>query len=140
MVGQRFIIDFCIVSANLFSFMVDVLDKRGAKLSTDHHLVVCILSGLNHPRTRKQFRAGRAYKIKWELPADKKVKHTFASKVASLFRKLPDYIDDVESEWNLNLHSLHTQLLVVVANVWEVKRVVVRKEMLGMSKSSRSYP
>ena len=75
---------------------------REAELSTDHHLVICILRGLNHPRTRKRFRAQlRAHKIKWELLADKKVRPTFASKVASLFRELPDYTEDVETEWDL---------------------------------------
>ena len=94
------IIDFCIASADLFS-SVDVCIKRGAELSTNHHLVVCILRGLNHPRTRKRFRAQRAYGIKWELLANKKVRHTFASKVASLFRELPDYTEDVETELDL---------------------------------------
>ena len=49
----------------------------------------------------KQFRAQRAYRIKWELLANKKVRHTFASKVASLFRGLPDYTEDVETDWDL---------------------------------------
>ena len=62
--------------------------KKGAKFSTDHHLVVCFLRGLNHLKTRKRLGARRAYRIKWELLADKKVKHTFASKVAFLFREL----------------------------------------------------
>ena len=61
-------------------------------LPIDHHLVVCI--------PRKQFRAQRAYRIKWELLAEK-VRHTFASKIASLFRKLSDYTEDVEIEWDL---------------------------------------
>ena len=30
-----------------------------------------------------------------------KSKNTFASKVASLFRELPDYTEDVETEWDL---------------------------------------
>ena len=81
--------------------MVDVCVERGAELSTDHHLVVCFLKDLNHPRIRKRFRARRAYRVKWELLNDKKMKHTFASKVASLFRELPDYTEDVETEWNL---------------------------------------
>ena len=81
--------------------MVDVPVRRGAELSTDQHLVVCILRGLNHPRTRKKVRARRAYRIKWELLADKKMRHTFTSKVASLFRELPDYTEDVETDWNL---------------------------------------
>ena len=99
--GQRFIIDFCIVSADLLSPLVDVRVKRGSELFTDHHLVVCLLKGLNHSRTRKRFRARRAYRIKWELLANKKVRHTFASKVAFLFRELPDLIKNVETEWNL---------------------------------------
>ena len=36
-----------------------------------------------------------------ELLADKKVRHTFASKVASLFRELPDYTEEVETKWDL---------------------------------------
>ena len=36
--GQCSIIDFCIVSPDLFSSVVDVRVKREAKLSTDHHL------------------------------------------------------------------------------------------------------
>ena len=35
------LIDFCIVSSDLFSDVLDVRVKRGAELSTDHHLVVC---------------------------------------------------------------------------------------------------
>ena len=41
--GQKSLIDFCIVSADLFSDVLDVRVKRGAELSTDHHLVVCSL-------------------------------------------------------------------------------------------------
>ena len=29
------------------------------------------------------------------------MKHTFASKVASLFRELPDFTEDVETVWDL---------------------------------------
>ena len=38
---------------------------------------------------------------KWELLADEKVRHTFASKVAFLFRELPEYNKDVETKWDL---------------------------------------
>ena len=99
--GQRSIIDFCIVSADLFSSVVDVRVKRGAELPTHHHHVVCIPRDLNHTRTRKRIRARRACRIKWELLAKKRVRHTFASKVAFLFRELPDYTEDVETECDL---------------------------------------
>ena len=38
---QKSLIDFCIVLSDLFSDVLDVRVKRGAELSTDHHLVVC---------------------------------------------------------------------------------------------------
>jgi len=38
--GQRSLIDFVIVSADLRSHVLDTRVKRGAELSTDHHLVV----------------------------------------------------------------------------------------------------
>ena len=99
--GKLSIIEFCIVSADLFSSVVDVGVKRGAELSTDNHQFVCILRGGNLPRTRKRFRARRTYRIKSELLVVKKVDHTFASKVASLLREFPDYTEDVETEGDL---------------------------------------
>ena len=105
----------------------------GAELSTDHHLVVCILGGLRHPRTRKQFRARKAYRIKWELPADKKVRHNFASKVAFLFKELPDYTEDVETEWDL----FKSAVIASAAARYRCKRGevkwVVRKKLLDLN-------
>ena len=37
---KKSLINFCIVSSNLFSDVLDVRVKQGAELSTDHHLVV----------------------------------------------------------------------------------------------------
>ena len=42
-IDQKSLIDFCRVSSDLFSEVLDVQVKRGAELSTDHHLVVCSL-------------------------------------------------------------------------------------------------
>ena len=84
--------------------LISILSRRTIteELSTNDHLIVCILRGLNHPRTRKQLRPqGVSYRIKWELLADKKVRHTFASKIAFLFRELSDYSEDVETVWDL---------------------------------------
>ena len=39
---KKSLIDFCIVSSDLFSDVLDVQVKRGAELSTDHHLVVYV--------------------------------------------------------------------------------------------------
>ena len=52
--GQHFLIDFCIVLADLFSTVSDVRIKRGAELSTD--LVVCTLKALKPLKKRKTFR------------------------------------------------------------------------------------
>ena len=89
--------------------MVDVRVNRGAKLPTDHHLVVCILRGLNHPKTRKQFKEQRVYRIKWELLSDEKVRHTFASKVGSLFREFLDLTEEGVGLRGIyrNQHLLH---------------------------------
>ena len=57
--GKSFIINFCIVSADLLSSVVEVYAKRENELSTDHHLVVCIVRGLNHLKTRKLFKKAR---------------------------------------------------------------------------------
>ena len=38
--GRRSIIDFVSVSSDLRPYVLDTRVKRGAKLSTDHHLVV----------------------------------------------------------------------------------------------------
>ena len=100
-VGQQSLIDFCIVSADLFSSVLDVRVKRGAELSTDHHLVVCTLSRLNPTKARKSFRARKAHRIKWELLADTDVRSVFSDNIASLFRELPDQTEDIETEWNL---------------------------------------
>ena len=53
--GQHSLIDFCIVSADLFSTVSDVRVKRGAELSTDHHLVVCTLKALKPLKKRRLF-------------------------------------------------------------------------------------
>ena len=82
--------------------------KKRAEIFIDHNLVVCILRSLNHLKTRKGFRAFRAFRIKLELLAKKKVRHTFASKVASLFRKILNFTKDVEIEWDLFKSAVNT--------------------------------
>ena len=39
--------------------------------------------------------------MKWEFLVDKRVRHTYASKVAFLFREFPNYTEDVETKWDL---------------------------------------
>ena len=81
--------------------MSDVRVKRGAELSTDHHLVVCTLKVLKPWRKRKTFRPRKTYRIKWESLADKKVRSAFADNIAFKFKELPASTEDIETEWCL---------------------------------------
>ena len=60
---QRSPIDFCIVSADLFSIASDIRVKRGAELSTKHNLVVFILKALKRLIKQKTFRSRKTYRI-----------------------------------------------------------------------------
>ena len=111
--------------------VVDVRVKRGAELSTDHYLV-CILRGLNYPKTRKRLKTRRTYRIKWKLLADKKIGHTFPSKVTSLFREFPNHTEDVETEWDF----FKSIVIIFAAASCGCKRVM-RKELLGGIKKQR---
>ena len=83
--GQKFLIDFCIVSTDLFSNVLDVGEKRGAELSIDHHLVVCSLRLLK-PRSNKKSMSSRVtYRIKWETLEDKEVRKQFTSSMSAKF-------------------------------------------------------
>ena len=62
---QRSLIDFAVVSADLKSYVMDVCVKRGAELSTDHHLVVCRLR-IPTKVSPTSKRPIRAFRIKWE--------------------------------------------------------------------------
>ena len=91
---NRSLIDFCIVSSDLFSDVLDVRVKRVAELSTDHHLVVCSLR-LSKPWPNKRSnRSSVTYRIKWEALEDKEVRKQFASSISSKFRQLPSVSEE----------------------------------------------
>ena len=98
---QKSLIDFFIVSSDLFSDVLDVRVKRGAELSTDHHLVVCSLRLLKPWPNRRSNRPSVTYRIKWEALEDKEVRKQFVSTISSKFRQLPDVSEDIEKEWLL---------------------------------------
>ena len=95
---QKSLIDFCIVSSDLLSDVLDVGLKRGAELSTDHHLVVCSLRLLKPWPNKRSNRSSVTYRIKWEALEYKEVRKQFASSISSKFRQLPDAS---EREWLL---------------------------------------
>ena len=100
-IGQKSLIDFCIVSSDLFSDVLDVRVKRGAELSTDHHLVVCSLRFSKPWPNKRSNRSSVTYPIKWEAMEDKEVRKQFASSISSKFRQLPDVTEDIKKEWLL---------------------------------------
>jgi len=123
---QKSMIDFCIVSANLFSDLLDVRMKRDTELSTDHYLVVCSLLISKPMPSRKSRKSTTTYRIKWQALEDKEVKKQFATSMTAKFRQIPDESEDIEKEWSLFRSAIIAsaviscrQKLLRVAEEWE---------------------
>ena len=95
---QKSLIDFCMVLSDLFSDVLDVRVKRGAKLSTHHRLVVCSLRLSKSWPNRKSKRSFVTYRIKWKALEDKEVRKQFASSISSQFRQFPYVSKDIEKK------------------------------------------
>ncbi|XP_029977141.1 uncharacterized protein LOC115409932 [Salarias fasciatus] len=98
--GRRSMIDFVIVSSDLQPHVADTRVKRGAELSTDHHLVVSWIRW----RTRKPNRLDRpkcVVRICWERPAEPSVSMVFNSHFPGSFFHVPRKAGDVESGWTM---------------------------------------
>ncbi|KAK3542811.1 hypothetical protein QTP70_003071 [Hemibagrus guttatus] len=98
--GRRSMIDLMIVSSDLWPHVLDTRVKRGAELSTDHHLVVswiCL-------RRRMPDRFGRPkciVRVCWEILADPSVRWVFNSHLRESFNQIPREFGDIESEWTM---------------------------------------
>ncbi|KAI3364575.1 hypothetical protein L3Q82_011365 [Scortum barcoo] len=98
--GRRSMIDFVVVSSDLWPYVLDTRVKRGAELSTDHHLVV---SWIRWQR-RKLDRPGRPKRIVrvcWERLAEPSVREVFNSHLRKSFSQIPREAGDIESEWTM---------------------------------------
>ncbi|KAI3361528.1 hypothetical protein L3Q82_013677 [Scortum barcoo] len=94
--GRRSMIDFVVVSSDLRPYVLDTRVKRGAELSTDHHLVV---SWIRWQR-RKLDRPGRPKRIVrvcWERLAEPSVREVFNSHLRKSFSQIPREAGDIES-------------------------------------------
>ncbi|KAI3370784.1 hypothetical protein L3Q82_007324 [Scortum barcoo] len=81
-------------------YVLDTQVKRGAELSTDHHLVV---SWIRWQR-RKLDRPGRPKRIVrvcWERLAEPSVREVFNSHLRENFSQIPREAGDIESEWTM---------------------------------------
>ena len=82
-------IDFFIVSSDLRPYVLDPWVKRGAELSTDHHLVVSLIRW----RVREQKRPGRPKRIVrvcWDHLAEDPVKMVFNCYLWRSFNHIPE--------------------------------------------------
>ncbi|KAI3371832.1 hypothetical protein L3Q82_006714 [Scortum barcoo] len=93
-------IDFVVVSSDLRPYVLDTRVKRGAELSTDHHLVVSWIRW----QGRKLDRPGRPKRIVrvcWEHLAEPSVREVFNSHLRKSFSQIPREAGDIESEWTM---------------------------------------
>uniref|UniRef100_A0A671UP04 Reverse transcriptase domain-containing protein n=1 Tax=Sparus aurata TaxID=8175 RepID=A0A671UP04_SPAAU len=98
--GRRSMIDFVVVSSDLRPYVLDTRVKRGAELSTDHHLVVSWIRW----RGRKLDRPGRPKRIVrvcWERLAEPSAREIFNSHLRESFDQIPREAGDIESEWTM---------------------------------------
>ncbi|KAK3517546.1 hypothetical protein QTP70_012627 [Hemibagrus guttatus] len=103
--GQRSMIDLVIISSDLRPHVLDTRVKRGAELSTDHHLVV---SGIRLQR-RIPDRLGRPkciVRVCWEHLADPSVTGVFNCHLRESFNQIPREVGDIESEWTMFSSSI----------------------------------
>ncbi|KAK3563826.1 hypothetical protein QTP86_002743 [Hemibagrus guttatus] len=103
--GRRSMINLVIVSSDLRAHVLDTRVKRGAELSTDHHLVVSWI----RLRRRMPDRLGRPkciVRVCWEHLADPSVRGVFNSHLRESFNQIPREVGDIESEWTMFSSSI----------------------------------
>ncbi|KAK3517717.1 hypothetical protein QTP70_016386 [Hemibagrus guttatus] len=98
--GWRSMINLVIVSSDLRPHVLDTWVKRGAELSTDHHLVVSWIR-LRRGMSDRLGRPKRIARICWERPADPSVRGVFNSHLRENFNQIPREVGDIESEWTM---------------------------------------
>ncbi|KAK3533908.1 hypothetical protein QTP70_034895, partial [Hemibagrus guttatus] len=98
--GWRSMIDLVIMSSDLRPHVLDTRVKRGAELSTDHHLVVSWIR-LRRGMPDRLGRPKRIVRVCWECLADPSVRGVFNSHLRKSFNQIPREVGDIESEWTM---------------------------------------
>ncbi|KAK3544079.1 hypothetical protein QTP86_001145, partial [Hemibagrus guttatus] len=98
--GWRSMIDLVIVSSDLRPHVLDTRVKRGAELSTDHHLVASWIR-LRRRMPDRLGRPKRIVRVCWEHLADPSVRGVFNSHLRESFNQIPREVGDIESEWTM---------------------------------------
>ncbi|KAK3529470.1 hypothetical protein QTP70_031162 [Hemibagrus guttatus] len=91
-------IDLVVVSSDLWPYVLDTRVKRGAELTTDHHLVVSWIR-LRRRMPDRLGRPKRIVRVCWERLADPSVRGLFNSHLRESFNQIPREVGDIESEW-----------------------------------------
>ncbi|KAK3522927.1 hypothetical protein QTP86_009721 [Hemibagrus guttatus] len=103
--GWRSMIDLVVVSSDLRPHVLDTRVKRGAELSTDHHLLVSWI----RLRRRMPDRLGRPksiVRVCWGHLADPSVGGVFNSHLRESFNQILREVGDIESEWTMFSSSI----------------------------------
>ncbi|KAI3358227.1 hypothetical protein L3Q82_003224 [Scortum barcoo] len=101
--GRRSMIDFVVVSSDLRPYVLDTRVKRGAELSTDHHLVVSWLSSSLAEEEVGQTWQTQTYceGLLGTRLAEPSVREVFNSHLRKSFSQIPREAGDIESEWTM---------------------------------------
>ncbi|KAI3359125.1 hypothetical protein L3Q82_002671 [Scortum barcoo] len=100
--GRRSMIDFVVVSSDLRPYVLDTFRvKRGAELSTDHHLVVSWIRWQRRKLDDRPGRPKRIVRVCWERLAEPSVREVFNSHLRKSFSQIPREAGDIESEWTM---------------------------------------
>ncbi|KAK3542779.1 hypothetical protein QTP70_002978 [Hemibagrus guttatus] len=103
--GRRSMINLVVMSSDLQPHVLDTRMKRGAELSTDHHLVVSWI----RLQRRMPDRLGRPkciVRVCWERLAGPSVRGVFNSHLRESFNQIPREVGDIESEWTMFSSSI----------------------------------
>ncbi|KAK3516002.1 hypothetical protein QTP70_000858 [Hemibagrus guttatus] len=103
--GRRSMIDFVVMSSDLRPHVLDTREKRGAELSTDHHLVASWIR-LWRRMPDRLGRPKRIVRVCWERLADPSVRGVFNSHLRESFNQIPREVGDIESEWTMFSSSI----------------------------------
>ncbi|KAK3556749.1 hypothetical protein QTP70_016703 [Hemibagrus guttatus] len=98
--GWRSMIDLVIMSSDLRPHVLDTRVKRGAELSTNHHLVVSWIR-LRRGMPDRLGRPKRIVRVCWERLADPSVRGVLNSHIRESFNQIPREVGDIESEWTM---------------------------------------
>ena len=97
---RRSIINFVVVSSDLRPNVLDTWVKRGAELSSDHHLVVSWIRWQGRKLDRPS-RPKCIVRVCLEPLTEPSVREVFNSHFQESVDQIPREVEDIESEWTM---------------------------------------